>query len=128
MKEPYTVPENYADWTEADHVRDYANSLWRMQIASNMDRAKAMNPASFVLATGLLINSAIYFVLVFVAALLLNRHLAMVVVLIAVGVTYLSYYAQLANILLQHRLVLWLSGLLVLASIVLGALAGLMLV
>ncbi len=87
-----------------------------------------MNLIPALLAIGLFVNSALYFAFVFVASVVLNRHLAMFTVIAATGVTYFSYYAQIANLVARSSVGYTLAGVLVLMSIVLGALAGLFLV
>ena len=72
---------------------------------------------------GALINSALYLAAVFVAALMTGHRFAWQCAIIAMGVTYLSHVAQftVAQLGLVTRLANWL----VIASMLLGALAGL---
>ena len=74
------------------------------------------------LAAGAIVSANVYFVLVFVVALAASNHLAVYDDLAAVGVTYLSFAAQ---IMFPTRMLL--GGLLVVGSIALGAAAGILL-
>lgn len=71
---------------------------------------------------GALINSALYLVLVFVAGLAAHNHAVVNVDIAAIGVTYLSYTAQITGIMPQ------VSNALVFLSIGLGVIAGILLV
>lgn len=75
-----------------------------------------MNP---VLTAGLLVNSALYFSVVFVAALVGHHQVAMYADIAAIGITYLSYYAQLA--FPEQRSIAFMA---VFTSVALGAFAG----
>lgn len=84
--------------------------------------------ALIILATGILINSALFFIFVFVAALLSHNHWSMILAIAGTGVTYLSYYMQVGNLASTTRIGHWVAGGLVLTSIGLGIAAGLLLV
>lgn len=80
-----------------------------------------MNPVTMaLLALGALANATLYFVLVFLAAIHTGHLHAMYFDIVAVGITYLSFTAQLLNRML-------LGVFLVVASILAGAFAGILL-
>jgi hypothetical protein len=76
-----------------------------------------------LLVIGAYINSALYCAGVFVAGILLSHPLAWQLALATVGVTFLSYFAQLAAQYLQP----WVLVAFVLITILLGIAAGVVL-
>jgi len=81
-----------------------------------------VNPiAMAILAAGAIVNASLYFVLVFLAALHANNMPALYFDMTAVGITYLSFIAQLAQLDRMYTV------LLVLMSVLTGGFAGVLL-
>lgn len=84
-----------------------------------------MNPLMYIIGAGVMINSALYLIFVFIAAIALHRNPALWAVITATGVSYLSYYAQ--ALVLAGKLGYSVTVALVLLSITFALAAGLLL-
>jgi arginine exporter protein ArgO len=92
-----------------------------------IERARA---AFHLAGIGLVVNSALYLLMVFASAVIFGQRAVLVVTIAAAGVTYLSYVAQIAfhNASAPHNLQAYRKAqAATMLSIVLGTLAGLML-